>query len=62
MIIRFKLIDSKKSLKVLAFPFASALIIFYMSLNFYTGYVFKTYGANQGAHNHSNHQMKMDNK
>lgn len=62
MIIRFKLIDSKKSLKVLAFPFASALIIFYMSLNFYTGYVFKTYGAKQGGHNHSNHQMKMDNK
>jgi ferredoxin len=62
MIIRFKLIDSKKSLKVLAFPFASALIIFYMSLNFYTGYVFKTYGAKQGGHNHSNHQMKMENK
>ncbi len=62
MIIRFKLIDSKKSLKVLAFPFASALIIFYMGLNFYTGYVFKTYGANKGGHNHGSHQMKMENK
>ncbi|WP_368030248.1 4Fe-4S binding protein [Arcobacter sp. s6] len=62
MIIRFKLIDSKKSLKVLAFPFASALIIFYMGLNFYTGYVFKTYGASSGEHNHGSHQMKMENK
>lgn len=58
MIIRFKLIDSKKSLKVFAFPFASALIIFYMGLNFYTGYVFKTYGANKGGHNHSKIEVK----
>jgi len=61
MINRFKLIESKTILKVFAFPFASALIIFYMSLNFYTGYVFKTYGANIG-HNHKNHQMNMENK
>ncbi len=59
--IRLKLIDTKKSLKILAFPFASALIIFYMTLNFYTGYVFKTYGVSMG-HNHSSHQMKMENK
>lgn len=62
MAIRLKLIDTKKSLKILAFPFASALIIFYMGLNFYTGYVFKTYGVNMGQHNHANHQMKMENK
>ena len=62
MVIRLKLIDTKKSLKILAFPFASALIIFYMGLNFYTGYVFKTYGVNMGQHNHVNHQMKMENK
>ena len=62
MVIRLKLIDTKKSLKILAFPFASALIIFYMGLNFYTGYVFKTYGVNMGQHNHANHQMKMENK
>ena len=60
MIIRFKLIDTKRISKIIAFPFASALIIFYMGLNFYTGYVFKTYGASMGGHNHSNHQMKMD--
>ena len=52
MIGRLKLIDTKTSLKVLAFPFASALIIFYMCLKFYTGYVFQTYGAKKGGHNH----------
>ena len=62
MIKRFKLIDVKINLKILAFPFASALIIFYMGLNFYTGYVFKTYGANMSGHNHAAHQMKMENK
>lgn len=60
MAVRFKLINSKKSLKIIAFPFASALIIFYMGLNFYTGYVFKTYGANM-THNHLTHQIKKDN-
>lgn len=58
MIGRLRLIDTKISLKVLAFPFASALIIFYMSLKFYTGYVFKTYGANKAGHNHAMHQKK----
>ena len=62
MIVRFRLLDTKKHLKVIAFPFASALIIFYMGLNFYTGYVFKTYGANMGGHNHSSNQMKMENR
>jgi hypothetical protein len=62
MIMRFRLLDAKRHLKIIAFPFASALIIFYMGLNFYTGYVFKTYGANMGGHNHAAHQMKMENK
>ncbi len=52
MIGRLKFIDTKTSLKVLAFPFASALIIFYMCLKFYTGYVFQTYGASKGGHSH----------
>ena len=62
MIIRLKLINSTKALKILAFPFASALIVFYMGLSFYKGYVFKTYGVNKGGHNHSSHQMKMENR
>ena len=59
MYFRLKLINTKRYLKLIAFPFASALIIFYMSLNFYKVYVFKTYGANV-IHNHSNHQMKTE--
>ena len=62
MIIRLKLINSTKALKILAFPFASALIVFYMGLSFYKGYVFKTYGVNKGGHNQSSHQMKMENR
>ena len=56
MIARIKLLDSTKLRKVFAFPFASLLIIFYMGLNFYTGYVFKTYGAKKKMqHNHGKH-------
>jgi len=62
MIARIKLLDSTKLRKVLAYPFASALIIFYMGLNFYTGYVFKTYGAQKrGGHNHMQHQKQTNN-
>ncbi|CAM3943944.1 4Fe-4S binding protein [Arcobacter cloacae] len=59
MIVRLKLINSTKTLKILAFPFASALIVFYMSISFYKGYVFKTYGVNKNGHNHSSHQIKI---
>jgi len=53
MIGRLRLINSSILRKTIAFPFASALIIFYMGLNFYTGYVFKTYGAMKKApHSH----------
>ena len=58
MAFRLKLLDTKKHLKIIAFPFASALIIFYMSLNFYTSYVFKTYGVNKTGHNHTNQKTK----
>ncbi|WP_121626274.1 4Fe-4S binding protein [Poseidonibacter antarcticus] len=59
MVKRLKLIDAKKHLKFIAFPFASLLIIFYMALNFYTGYVFKTYGAKKSGHNHSSLELKI---
>lgn len=62
MIARLKLLDSSKLRKVVAFPFSSALIIFYMGLNFYTGYVFKTYGVQKrGGHNHMKHQKQTNN-
>ncbi len=56
MIGRIRLLDSTTIRKVIAFPFASALIIFYMGLNFYTGYVFQTYGvAKKRGHTHGTH-------
>lgn len=58
MYYRLKLIETKRFLKIIAYPFVSIVIIFYMFLNFYTGYVFKTYGVNKNAHNHSSHQIK----
>ncbi len=62
MIYRLKLLETKKYLKIIAYPFVSIIIIVYMCLNFYIGYVFKTYGVNMGGHNHAAHQMKMENK
>jgi polyferredoxin len=38
--------------KLLAFIFASSLISLYLSLQLYTGYVFKTYGAKKSHHTH----------
>lgn len=61
MIGRIKLLESTKLRKIFAYPFASALIIFYMGLNFYTGYVFKTYGAKKGGHSHHMKHQKQNN-
>lgn len=50
---RLKLFDSTKKRKVLAYFFASFLIIFFIALNVYRGYVFETYGAKaRGGHSH----------
>ena len=61
MINRLKLIETKRYLKIVAFPFASALIIFYMSLNFYKVYIFDTYGK-INSHNHMNHKKQSKNR
>lgn len=58
MFYRLKLLTEKINLRLLAFPFASIVIISYMSLNFYVGYVFKTYGAKKSGHNHASMQHK----
>ena len=47
---RMKLLDADKMRKVLAFPFAASLIIFFLGTNLYTGYIFSTYGAASGGH------------
>ena len=59
MFYRLRLIETKRYLKIIAYPFVSIVIISYMFLNFYTGYVFKTYGVSKNAHNHSSHQIKI---
>ncbi len=54
---RMKFFEATKMKKVLAFVFASSLITFYLSLNLYKVYVFKTYGMAKSGHhgNHGNH-------
>ena len=47
---RLKLIEATKIRKFFAYIFASFLIFFFIGLNLYSGYVFKTYGAKQSAH------------
>ncbi len=51
---RFELIESTKTRKLLAFPFASLLIIFFISVNLYRDYVIDTYGRKPRGHNHQN--------
>lgn len=53
MAYRLKLLDTKRSLKIIAYPFASIVIIAYLILQFYTGYVFKTYGVKKSNHGHT---------
>ncbi|MDD3499732.1 MAG: 4Fe-4S binding protein [Sulfurovum sp.] len=56
---RIKLIDATKFRKVLGYFFASLMILFYIGLNLYTGYVFSTYGAKSMGHGgHSSHGGK----
>ena len=49
---RIRFFDVSKLAKSTAFIFASSLIIFYLSLNLYKVYAFKTYGAKKGGHSH----------
>jgi hypothetical protein len=56
---RLNLLEVKKSLKIIAYPFASIVIVVYMVLQFYTGYVFKIYGAKKSGHNHSSIEYKI---
>ena len=46
---RLQLIEAPKMKKVLAYPFAASLIIFFLSVNMYRSYILETYGrANNG--------------
>jgi polyferredoxin len=54
---RMKLVDSTTFRKVLAYIFASSLILFFIGTIFYRAYILDTYGKKQ---NHSRHNMSMD--
>lgn len=49
---RLKLIESTKIRKVFAYLFASLLVIFFIGINIYRGYVFKVYGIKAAGHSH----------
>lgn len=51
---RIKLLDVSKVRKIVAFPFAASLIIFFLAVNMYVGYIFKTYG--KASSGHANHR------
>ncbi|WP_373001996.1 nitrous oxide reductase accessory protein NosL [Sulfurimonas sp.] len=55
---RINFFTASKMAKTAAFFFASSLIIFYLGLNVYKGYAFKTYGAKKSGHNHGSHSTK----
>ena len=58
---RLKMIESSKIKKALAYFFASFLVIFFIGVNVYRVYIFKTYGAKKH-HNHSQHISKQIHK
>lgn len=66
---RLKLIDSTRIRKIFGYFFASFVILFYIALNIYTGYVFSKYGVKErgghGSHNshsqHSSHNEHSEN-
>ncbi|WP_415406263.1 nitrous oxide reductase accessory protein NosL [Sulfurovum sp. CS9] len=47
---RMKLLDVDKVRKMIAYPFAASLIIFFLSVNMYRGYILDTYGRASGGH------------
>ncbi len=53
IIARIKLLNASTLKKMIALPFASALIIFYVGFDVYKMYIFKEYGVQQRGHNHS---------
>lgn len=54
---RIQLIDAPKIKKILAFPFAASLIIFFLSVNIYRAYILDTYGRAKSSYGmHAQHK------
>jgi len=49
---RMKLIEAERIRKILAFPFAASLILFFLGVNMYRNYLIDTYGRASGGHGH----------
>ena len=49
---RIRLMEGTALRKAVAYPFAGALILFYLGLNLYKVHVFETYGVKRGGHHH----------
>lgn len=47
---RMKLLNADKMRKIIAYPFAASLIIFFLGVNMYRGYIIDTYGRASGDH------------
>ncbi len=56
---RMKLLDATKIRKIIAFPFAASLIIFFLSVNIYRGYILDTYGSTSHTHGSQHSSKKM---
>jgi len=52
---RIKLLDATTKQKLLAYPFAAMVILFFIGVNIYRGYILKTYGT-KPRHNHMQHR------
>lgn len=57
---RLKKIDALKMRKLIAYPFAASLIVFFIGVNLYRGYIFETYGMKKSMHHgiHSKESRK----
>ncbi len=55
---RLSKIDAPKKKKLLAYPFTASLVIFFIGVNLYRGYIFETYGMKKSAHHGMQHAMK----
>jgi ferredoxin len=56
---RMKLLDAHKMRKIIAYPFAASLIIFFLSVNMYRSYILDTYGRASGGHGNHGGGAKM---
>jgi len=56
---RMKLLDAEKMRKIIAYPFAASLIIFFLSVNMYRGHILDTYGRASGGHGNHGGGAKM---